>query len=50
LLREKRDALQDAAVVKDGRLLDKTFREMEEAQKAIDELYARWSELEEKTQ
>jgi ATP-binding cassette subfamily F protein uup len=50
LLREKRDALQDAAVVKDGRLLDKTFREMEEAQKAIDELYARWSELEQKTQ
>ena len=48
-LQEKRDALQDAEVVKDGRLLDKTFREMEEAQKAVDELYSRWSELEEKT-
>ena len=48
-LQEKRDALQDGEVVKDGRLLDKTFREMEEAQKAVDELYSRWSELEEKT-
>jgi len=48
-LREKRDALQNAEVVKDGRLLDKTFREMEEAQKAVDDLYSRWSELEEKT-
>ena len=48
-LQEKRDSLQDAEVVKDGRLLDKTFREMEEAQKAVDELYSRWSELEEKT-
>ena len=47
-LQEKRDALQDAEVVKDGRLLDKTFREMEEAQKAVDELYSRWAELEEK--
>jgi len=41
--------LQNAEVVKDGRLLDKTFREMEEAQKAVDDLYSRWSELEEKT-
>ena len=48
-LQEKRDALQNAEVVKDGRLLDKTFREMEEVQKAVDELYSRWSELEEKT-
>jgi len=47
-LQEKRDSLQDAEVVKDGRLLDKTFREMEEAQKAVDELYSRWAELEEK--
>jgi ATP-binding cassette subfamily F protein uup len=48
-LREKREALQDPAIVKDGRLLDKTYREMEEAQKAVDELYVRWSDLEEKT-
>jgi ABC transport system ATP-binding/permease protein len=48
-LQEKRDSLQDAEVVKDGRLLDKTFREIEDAQKAVDELYSRWSELEEKT-
>ena len=47
-LQEKRDALQNAEVVKDGRLLDKTFREMEEAQKTVDALYSRWSELEEK--
>ena len=47
-LQEKRDSLQDAEVVKDGRLLDKTFREMEEAQTAVDELYSRWAELEEK--
>ena len=50
LLREKRELLQDSAVVKDGRLLDKTYREIEEAQKAVDELYSRWSELEEKAQ
>ncbi|HEV2689068.1 MAG TPA: aminotransferase class V-fold PLP-dependent enzyme [Bryobacteraceae bacterium] len=48
ILREKRDALQDDATVKDGRLLDKIYREMQEAQRAVDELYARWSELEEK--
>ncbi|HEY2845654.1 MAG TPA: ATP-binding cassette domain-containing protein, partial [Bryobacteraceae bacterium] len=48
-LQEKRDALQDSEVVKDGRLLDKTFSEMEEAQSTVDALYARWSELENKT-
>jgi ABC transport system ATP-binding/permease protein len=48
IVQEKRDALQDSAVVKDGRLLDKTYREMEDAQKAVDDLYSRWSELEEK--
>jgi len=47
-LQKKRDTLQDPAVVKDGRLLDQTYREMEEAQKAVDELYVRWTELEEK--
>ncbi len=34
--------------MKDGRLFDQAYRAMEEARKAVDELYARWAELEEK--
>ena len=48
LVEAKRSALEDPAVMKDGRLLEQTYREMEEAQKAVDQLYARWSELEAK--
>jgi hypothetical protein len=34
--------------VADGRLLQNTYRELQDAQTAVDELYARWAELEEK--
>jgi ATP-binding cassette subfamily F protein uup len=48
LLQEKRAALQDPAITRDGRLLQEAFQAMEAAQRAVDELYSRWSELEEK--
>ena len=48
LLEEKRNALKDSSVVRDGRLLQEAYAAIEEAQKAVDGLYARWAELEEK--
>jgi ABC transport system ATP-binding/permease protein len=48
LLQEKRAALQDPVVTRDGRLLQEAFQALEAAQRAVDELYARWSELEAK--
>ena len=47
-LEAKRAALQDPLVVKDGRLLEQAFLELEEARKEVDRVYARWAELEEK--
>ena len=47
-LEAKRAALEDPTVMKDGRLLEQTYREMQEAQLAVDELYSRWAELEAK--
>ena len=44
----KRTALQNPVVVKDGRLLERAYQEMQEAQAAVDQLYARWAELEKK--
>ncbi len=41
-------ALEDPAVVRDGRLAEAAYQEMEGAQKKLDALYARWSELEDK--
>lgn len=46
-LHEKRVSLQ-AAAVKDARLLEPMYREIEALQQEVDSLYARWSELEEK--
>jgi ATP-binding cassette subfamily F protein uup len=46
VLQAKSLALDDPAVMKDGRLLEQTYREMEAARKAVDELFARWAELE----
>jgi hypothetical protein len=34
--------------VKDGRLLEQAYRELQEAQAAIDQVYERWAELEKK--
>jgi ABC transport system ATP-binding/permease protein len=48
VLDAKRTALQDPDVVKDGRLLEQTYRELQEAQAAVDQLYERWAELEKK--
>jgi ATP-binding cassette subfamily F protein uup len=48
VLEQKRAALQDPAVTKDGRLLEQAYAELEAAQEALDSLYARWAELEQK--
>ena len=47
-LEAKRAALEDPAVMKDGQLLEQTYREMQETQRAVDQLYERWAELEAK--
>jgi ATP-binding cassette subfamily F protein uup len=47
-LQAKHDALLDPAVMSDGKRLRTLTLEMEAAQKAIDHLYARWAELEQK--
>jgi ATP-binding cassette subfamily F protein uup len=44
----KRAALEDPVITSDATLLRETCSQMEEAQKTIDNLYARWAELEEK--
>jgi len=48
VLAAKRAAMEDPAVMRDGRLLEQAYVEMQAAQKGLDELYARWAELEEK--
>jgi ATP-binding cassette subfamily F protein uup len=47
-LQAKHDVLQDVAVMSDGARLRAVSLEMEAAQKKIDQLYARWAELEQK--
>jgi ATP-binding cassette subfamily F protein uup len=47
-LQAKHDALLDTAVMSDGARLHALSLELEAAQKAIDDLYARWAELEQK--
>jgi len=47
-LQAKHDSLLDPAVMSDGNRLRTLTLEMEAAQKAIDHLYARWAELEQK--
>jgi ABC transport system ATP-binding/permease protein len=48
-LHEKQAALGDQQVMGDRIRLQSALSEMEEAQKAVDHLYARWAELEKKT-
>lgn len=48
VLEQRKAALQDPSVVSDGRKIHDAYREMELAQAAVDALYARWAELEEK--
>jgi ATP-binding cassette subfamily F protein uup len=45
---EKRAALEDPVITSDATLLLETCAQLEDAQKTIDTLYARWAELEEK--
>jgi ATP-binding cassette subfamily F protein uup len=47
-LQAKHDVLQDVAVMSDGARLHAASLEMDAAQKAIDHLYSRWVELEQK--
>jgi ATP-binding cassette subfamily F protein uup len=47
-LRRKRAAAEDPAIASDAARLVETQAELEQAQKAVDELYARWAELESK--
>jgi len=48
VLQSKRDQLEDPAIVSDGPRLMTAHAEMEQAQEKVDELYARWAELEKK--
>ena len=48
-LQAKRAQLEDPAIASDGPRLLSLHAEMETARKTVDELYLRWSELEEKT-
>ena len=47
-LRQKRANAEDPAIASDAARLLETHAELEQAQKAVDQLYARWSELESK--
>jgi hypothetical protein len=46
----KRSAAEDPAIASDGARLMKAHAELEEAQNEVNELYARWAELEKKQQ
>jgi ATP-binding cassette subfamily F protein uup len=48
LLQKRREQLEDPAIASDGASLVKAHAELEEAQDAVDILYARWAELERK--
>jgi ATP-binding cassette subfamily F protein uup len=48
LLRQKRAAAEDPVIATDASRLLSAHAEMDEAQKAVDELYNRWAELESK--
>jgi ABC transport system ATP-binding/permease protein len=47
-LQQKRAAAEDSSIASDAAQLLKAHAELEEAQKAVDELYSRWAELEAK--
>ncbi|MGA7423676.1 MAG: ABC transporter C-terminal domain-containing protein, partial [Candidatus Sulfotelmatobacter sp.] len=48
VLQAKRDQLEDPGIVSDGPRLMNAHAEMEAAQEKVDQLYARWAELEKK--
>jgi ATP-binding cassette subfamily F protein uup len=47
-LRAKRAALEDPSIVSDAPRLVEVYSEIEAAEKSLDDLYVRWSELEQK--
>jgi ATP-binding cassette subfamily F protein uup len=47
-LKRREAQLEDPAIVRDGQRLQEAYREIESARRAVDELYTRWAELEEK--
>lgn len=47
-LEVKKTALQDPDVVRDGRRLEEAYQALNRAQQTVDDLYARWAELEAK--
>jgi len=47
-LQAKRAALENPEIASDATRLHEAYAQMEAAQKAVDELYARWGELEQK--
>jgi ATP-binding cassette subfamily F protein uup len=50
LLQQKRTAAEDPSIMSDAEPLLAAHTELEEAQKTVDQLFARWAELEEKQQ
>ena len=48
VLQTKRDQLEDSEIVSNAARLVTAHAEMEAAQEKVDELYARWAELEKK--
>ncbi len=48
VLHERQAALQDTAIMSDGLRLHEASLRLDEARKAVDQLYARWAELEHK--
>jgi ATP-binding cassette subfamily F protein uup len=48
ILRQKKAAAEDPAIASDAPRLLQVHAELDEAQKKVDELYARWAELESK--
>ena len=48
VLDAKRQALEDPAVVSDGRKVQDAMKALDEAQAAVDALYQRWAELDAK--
>jgi len=50
VMEAKRSAAEDPAIASDGARLMKAHAELEEAQNEVNELYARWAELEKKQQ
>jgi ATP-binding cassette subfamily F protein uup len=44
----RRAALEDPTVMRDAVLMHQAYRDFEAAQRAVDSLYARWAELEQK--